>query len=273
LHRNLTKDNYFVSKIYGFLFLVMLICISCEWHLRPFSNGEDGMIHVDRYDRIETLYLTTGDISALHQMNTSYPQQTRVLIEDMLQLGNVNDTNINTKFLFFFQDTTLQTLLADVAHEYGDMDDIDEQLTQAFDRLRELIPSIAIPQVYSQIGSLDQSIVVIDGALGISLDKYMGADYPLYKRYGYTEKQRCSMNRSFIVLDCLSFYLLSLYPLPQEKMDDKEERELHIGRIQYVVNQCLEKEYFKSPQVKQAADTMMKNQHLTVEQLLMGLET
>lgn len=269
MHRNLTKDNYLVSRIYGLLFLVMLVCIGCEWHLRPFTS-EDGQVHVDRYDRIETLYLTTGDISALHQMNTTYPQQTRVLIEDMLQLGNVNDTNINTKFLFFFQDTTLQTLLSDVAHEYDDMDDIDEQLTQSFDCLCQLIPSIKIPQVYSQIGSLDQSIVVIDGALGISLDKYMGADYPLYIRYGYTEKQRRSMNRSYIVPDCLGFYLLSLYPLPQEKMANKEIVEQHIGRIQYVVNQCMEQEFFDSPQVRQAADVMKNNPELAIEQFLLG---
>ena len=57
---------------------MMLGCIGCEWQLR-FDEPE---VVVDRYDRIQSLYLTTGDYSALQQMNTVYPMQTRTLIED-----------------------------------------------------------------------------------------------------------------------------------------------------------------------------------------------
>jgi hypothetical protein len=61
----------------------MLGCISCEWQLRL----DESDIAVDRYDRIQSLYLTTSDFSALQQMNTVYPMQTRTLIEDILRIG------------------------------------------------------------------------------------------------------------------------------------------------------------------------------------------
>jgi hypothetical protein len=51
-----------------------------------------------------------------------------------------------------------------------------------------MLPGIVVPRIYTQIGSLDQSIVVDDSILGISLDKYLGADHPVYLRYGYTEQ-------------------------------------------------------------------------------------
>ena len=86
------------------MFSIMLICIGCQWQLRPNDDDVDELkVNVERYDRIESLYLTTGDFSALQQMNTYFPQQTRMLIEDVLQLGKVNDSEINSKFLHFFQ--------------------------------------------------------------------------------------------------------------------------------------------------------------------------
>ena len=114
----------------------MLGCISCEWQ---FMSENDGTIAVDRYDRIQSLYLTTGDFSALQQMNTAYPMQTRTLIEDVLRIGKVNDQQINTKFLRFYQDTTLQTLIAEAEQQYANMDDINQELTDAFKYLRENI--------------------------------------------------------------------------------------------------------------------------------------
>ena len=42
-----------------------------------------------------------------------------------------------------------------------------------------------MPEVYTQVGAFDQSIIVANDMLGISLDKYLGADYPLYRKFGY----------------------------------------------------------------------------------------
>ena len=81
-----------MHKVYYFLLIVMFGCISCEWQ---FSMDEDVEVVVDRYDRIQSLYLTTGDFSALQQMNTVYPMQTRTLIEDVLRIGKVDDQLIS----------------------------------------------------------------------------------------------------------------------------------------------------------------------------------
>ena len=92
------------------------------------------------------------------------------------------------------------------------MNDLNKELQHSFERLQKEIPELIIPRVYAQIGALDESIVVGDSMIGISLDKYMGVNYPLYKKH-YTLQQRESMTRQNIIPDCLSFYLLSLYPL------------------------------------------------------------
>ena len=259
-----------MRKIYAILATVMFICLGCEWQLKSADETSEGLVQVDRYDRLQSLYLTTGDFSALQQMNTGYPQQTRTLIEDVLKLGRVNEPEINVKFLNFYQDTTLQTLIASAEQEYANMDDINEELSSAFSRLKKMIPSIEIPLVYAQIGSLDQSIIVGDGMLGISLDKYLGRDFALYHRpdYGYTDEQRNMMNRQNIVPDCIGFYLLSLYPMSHDRKLSQLDRDMHIGKVQWVVNRAMNKQVFNTLYTRNVGHFMKTHSDVSVEQLM-----
>lgn len=260
-----------MRKTYGILVFMMLLCIGCQWQLKPNDDDAAAKVSVARYDRIESLYLTTGDYSALQQMNTIYPMQTRMLLENVLLIGKVNDPEINTKFLHFFQDSVLQTMLHDVQEQYADIDDLNDELTVAFRRLKEELPDLEIPQIYAQIGSFDQSIIVGNNTLGISLDKYLGADYPFYQEH-YTENQRRMMVREMIVPDCLSFYLLSLYPMPHADELAQEQRDMHMGRIQWVVNQITDQKIFDNSFVSKAEEAMKHNKQMTIRQLLLQSE-
>ena len=241
----------------------MTVCTGCQWRLPPpDEEAKDDVVTIERYDRPEMLFLTTGDFAALQQLKTVYPTQTRMLIEDVLQLGQVDDTDINTRFLLFFQDSTLQVLMADVEREFGSLDDESRRLAEAFARLRSMLPDAELPVVYSQIGSLDQSIIVGDGQLGISLDKYLGSDYPLYLKYGYSEQQRQMMTRRYIVPDCLGFYLLSLYPPSADSL-----RMEQMARIQYVVNRAMNERFFTNDGIAEV-ERYLKGKRISIAELL-----
>lgn len=230
----------------------MLLCIACEWRLHTNVDATKDCVHqvVVRFDQTESTYLLTGDFSALQRMSTEYPNQTRTLIENVLKLGAVNDPEINTKLLNYYQDTTLQKVIVEVGRQYANMDDVDKLLHQGFKRLKRHIPSLPIPKIYAQIGAFDQSVIVGRGMLGISLDKYLGSDYPVYFKY-YNKEQRKMMNRSYIAPDCMGFYLLSLYPMPSDHHLTKSEMDIHMAKIQWVVDKVLKKDFFSNlPSVK-----------------------
>ena len=252
----------------GWLLLVASFLLSaCELRLKPFEEESEHRMEVFRYDRLESQYLTTGDFSALQQMSTEYPMETRTLIEDILHIGEVNDPQINKKFLTFFQDSTLQMIVSDAESQYANMDDINQQLNKAFFNLKGRLPDMPLPQVYAQIGALDQSIVIGNQSIGISLDKYLGEDYPLYKKF-YSASQLKAMSRRYIVPDCLGFYLLSLYPMPDFEQRSQIDRDLHIGKIMWVCNQALECRFFRSKYINMVDNYMKRNKNLTLDSLL-----
>ena len=257
-----------MHKVYYLLLLTLFVCLGCEWQFS--SPEEDGQVTVERYDRIQSLYLTTGDFSALQQMNTVYPMQTRTLIEDVIRIGKVDDQQINTKFLRFYQDSILQSLIAEAEQQYANMDDINQGLTTAFTFLKSNIPNVEVPKVYAQIGSLDQSIIVGNNTIGICLDKYLGKNYPLYQKpeYGYTAEQQKMMDRKYMVPDCIGFYLLSLYPVPSDKVLNQEDRDMHIGKILWAVNKAVGEPVFDSEYVEMVDKYMTQNKNATIDQML-----
>ena len=240
--------------------LVVILFAACNFRLKPYDNADDAQsIVVRRYDRLQSRYLTTGDFSALQQMNIDYPIETRTLIEKMLHVGEVSDPDISTRFLRFYQDSTLQTLIADAEAEYANMDDINKQFQDAFKKLKTMLPALPVPKIYAQIGALDQSIVIGEKLIGISLDKYMGTEYPLYLRY-YSLEQRQSMKRIYVVPDALVFYLLSLYPMENYDSRRQIEKDLHMGKVMWVVNKAIDMRLFKTPYVK-TVERFLVNKH------------
>lgn len=259
---------FVLKQFYNILFLVLILCSACQLKLKPNSEEDQEMlVEVQRYDRLESRYLTTGDFSALQQMNTSYPMETRTLIEDVLKLGEVNEPGINAKFLNFYQDSLLQVIISDAEAAYINMDDINRQLSSAFGKLEKLLPDFKIPTVYAQIGALNQSVVVGNRSIGISLDKYLGEDYEIYKKF-YTDGQRQSLKREYIVPDCLVFYLLSLYPMNNYDMRTQQEKDLHMAKIMWVTNKVLSKHFFKSSHVNVIDKFMRKHKTVSAATLL-----
>ena len=259
-----------MRKAYLFLLLAMAVLLGCQQLMRPADeHREEQQLVVDRYDRIESLYLTMADFASLHQMRTDYPLQTRTLIEEVLQLGPASDPDINNRLLLFYQDSTLQTIITDVGRRYENTDILQRQLAHAFKRLSGLLPDMRMPRVYTQIGALAQSIVVTDTLLGISLDKYLGADYPAYLRYGYSEAQRRMMTPEYIVPDCLGFYLLSLYPMPDPVASQSSRNHAHMMRIQAVVNSVMGQRVFQSDGVSRLEAYWRSHHDLSADEFLL----
>lgn len=235
-----------------------------------FQSDEDEsapLVKIERYDRLEYRYLTTADYSALQEMDTEYPIETRTLIEDVLQLGDATDPDINNKFINFYQDTRLQSLITAAETKYADMDSLNAQFNSAFRQLRKMLPNLKVPRIYAQLSALDQSVIVGNQTIGISLDKYLGSDYPAYKEY-YSEEQRKAMCSEYIVPDCVLFYLMSKYPLKGFEAKSQTERNLQLARVQWVTNQALGNHFFKSKNIDSVSRFMKKNSKLSVEDLL-----
>lgn len=222
------------------LLTAMLVFSACHRDRQKGGGVPDMGIKVARYDRLQYEAVVMNSFTAMQRMNLDFPRATKLLIEDVLGLGTVSDPNINERLCAFYADSTLLRLMAEVEDRFKDMTELEQGLSDGFRRLKKEIPSLKIPRVYAQISALNQSVVVADSLLGFSLDKYMGADYPLYKRYYYDYQLRW-MTPERILPDCFMFYLFSQYPfgwMPGRR--SLQDVILYRGKVNWVVCHLLD---------------------------------
>lgn len=184
-------------------------------------------------------YLSTGSFMTWQKLSTDYPCETRALVEDVLHLGTVDGELIGDSLRTFYADSTLVKVRKDVEQRFSDISPYEKQLGRAFNRLKAECPDFVTPYVYCQNSAFNQSIVVGDSLLGISLDKYLGANYPAYQKYFY-ENQRATMEPQRIVQDCLTFYLAQQYIRPQTEKNPHPnllDWMIHQAKIAWVVAQ------------------------------------
>ena len=200
--------------LYLFTLLLLLCAVGVwSWLARPWEGWtlesdheqpHSGIV-IDRYDRVLDEYVSLGSYTALHKMNTEYTALTTKLIEDVLELGSAMEPDVENRMRYLYLDSTMQELLDAVHAQYHDVRDLEAEFDRAFKEEEQRNPSFQRPHVYTLIGRLGRSIVVSDTIIGISLDKYLGADSPFYDGR-FSDEQRAHMNRSDIVRDALSAY-------------------------------------------------------------------
>lgn len=228
-----------MHRIIGILLVSLFVLSACR------SGGQKGdffqkPVKVFRYDRLQYESTVLNSVSAQQKMNIECPQATKLLIEDVLGIGAVDDPDINDRLNAYYSDSLLVRLMDDVIEKFKDLSSIEEELTKGFRILRQEVPAIPVPRIYSQISALNQSVVVGDSLLGFSLDKYMGQDYPLYKRYYYSFQRRWMVPER-IVPDCFTFYLLSQFPFQwEEGHRTLFDFMMYRGKIGWVVEHILQ---------------------------------
>lgn len=220
------------------IILISMLFAACGLSSRKGVEQKEEEISVLRYDKLLSEYVRSNSFSAMQKLTMDYRQPTKILIEDVLAIGTVKDDTIAQRLQKFYSDTTLVRLVKDVEVKFSNLDEVEKGLTKGFKKLKKEVPDTKVPLIYSQISAFNESIVLVDSLLGISLDKYMGEDYPLYKRF-YHDYQRRSMRPERIVPDCFVFYLLNRYGMDYHEGTSLIDLMMHAGKINYVMQNLL----------------------------------
>lgn len=182
-----------------FILLSIIVFSACRSDKQKDDFSFSG-IKIARYDRLQYEATVQNSFFSLQRMNTEFSQETRLLIEEVLDLGSVDMVDMNDRLCAYFSDSILVHLMEDVGEKFKDVSNLEQHLTQGFSNLKKEIHELPVPQIYTQISALNQSVVVGDSILGISLDKYMGVTILSIKNIiTQTSDARCRRNTSCLI--------------------------------------------------------------------------
>ncbi len=111
------------------------------------------------------------------------------------------------KWQRYFSHPQLHQLYADTEQTFADLSAVEEELTLAASIAADNFDK-KLPAFYAHVSGLKQNAIVSDSLISLSLDKYLGSDYELYKSF-FEPYQRVDMSAEHIAKDYLKAWILS----------------------------------------------------------------
>ncbi len=186
-------------------------------------------INIDRFER--DLFNLNGE-NTLTQLKKDYPRILNLYSQKVIGLGNVKDLNYPEYLNKFLKDSIMNLAINRIDSIFPDLDDQESELTEGFKHLKYYYPNVKIPRLFSQLSGFNQSIVVDEGMIGVSLDKYLGEDCEFYALLRRPIYMRENMKPSRIAQDILLAYGLTEFPF-KPKTQNLMEQMVYQGKILY----------------------------------------
>lgn len=200
---------------------------SPNYRIEPQTVAES---HIIRFDSLLLQYENLTDSSSYRQMAESLAPFWNIYGRHILGLGDAPyfRNGINS----FLQDSTIAQLYADTENSFTNLSYEEQQLSALTARYLTLFPNLPIPVFQAHISGLNQSVVTVDSLVSISLDCYLGKNYPLYNRR-YNSYELSLHDRSRIVPDAGEVLLRNALPVP--RIETLLDVMIYEGKILYLL--------------------------------------
>lgn len=163
-------------------FALVLMCslLSCSRRNEPDLTHIKLEVKIERFD-LEMAKLNAANIPAVcPQIEKAYGWFYADYMEGMLAVGTVADTAYYANLRTILQNPDYRALAAEVKLKYPDLKKQEEELSDAFKRVRYHFPKQKIPRIVSFLSGFAVQTPIGNDYIGIGLDMFLGADSKFY---------------------------------------------------------------------------------------------
>jgi hypothetical protein len=221
--------NYFI------IFLILQGMTSCKKnHYKVDTSAINVNIEIKRLEK-DIFTLRPDEVAAkvpsLKQRYGGFLQ----LFSYVINTGDINETSFGDFLVRFCTDKQNNDVFALTMQLYPDVKKIETELRGAFRHYLFYFPEQKVPSVFTCITGFNNSIITGDSVLGISLDRYLGADSKYYQRLEIYKYIAARMTPENIVPDCMYGWGASEwdFSILKYSADNVMTEMIHNGKLKY----------------------------------------
>jgi hypothetical protein len=156
-----------------------------------------------------------------------------------INTGDVNDPSFGDFLARFCTDKQNSDVFGLTMKHFPELTSVERNLEDAFRHYKYYFPDKVVPEVFSCITGFNASIITMSGepALGIGLDKYLGADCEYYPGLGIYTYMSARMKPENIVPDCMYGWGAAQWDFTSMNYsaDNVLAEMIHEGKLRYFV--------------------------------------
>ena len=234
--------NY--QKIYGMKRLVFYLCLtlvlfSCTRNPLKINVSDVSVDLKIKHLDVDLLKLKQDQMQAsIPELKKKYGEFFDIFTYQMISIGGIQQEKFPELLYSFVSDTMLIQKLEPKVSEKIDTLLLRKDLEAAFRHYKYYFPQKEVPVIYTCISGLNQSVVISDKLIGVSLDKYLGAESPFYVRLGLPFFKRRNMNPAKIVPDIMYAWAMTEWP-KADNASSLLSQMIQEGKLMYFVDAML----------------------------------
>lgn len=219
-----------------FFILILAGCFSCS---RNPLKVDTSAISIDfSIEHFEADLLSNPiDSATVEMLDKKYDEFFKIFTYRMIWIGGRDEESFIPALQKFTSDTLIEKLNR-IVSEKIEMNDLEDDLKNAFEHYKYYFPDREIPKVVSCVSGFNQSIVTADQLIGISLDKFLGRDFSYYIQLGLPEYKRRRMNPENIVPETMMAWATTEFP-KNDNSSNLLSNMIYQGKMMYFVDAML----------------------------------
>jgi hypothetical protein len=223
-----------MKKHYIILIIIALTILGCGQKKQKINlKGIDFDIKIERFDKDFWAIKEKNYAEELPKLFEKYPEFAPVYFANIINFGD-NIDEIAEILPDFFAREDVKKLYSDALQKFSDVRDLEKSLTNAFRRGKYFFPNLPIPKILMHVSGFNQSVVVAENLISISVDNYLGAKYPLYEKITYHYLAQ-NMRREKVASDYIFAWLSTEFSYFSEQ-DRLLDEMIYKGKILYITS-------------------------------------
>jgi hypothetical protein len=219
--------------------LISLLLFSCGRNpLNVDISGIREEVTIIRYEKLLKSLGNEPSHSRLLQLRDSFPLFTDLFTDQIIRIGFAVDEGAEKGIGAFLNDTMIVSAYRMVENRFNDFGKIENELTDGFRRYRYHFPGRPLPRIYTCISGFNESVFVAEGIIGISLDKYLGADLPHYSLLGFPKYKQRKMVPEMIPTDAMYVWAMGEFEI-DSRATTLLDHIIHEGKLLYFTEAML----------------------------------
>lgn len=204
---------------------------STEIHENEYKNKH---VSISRLDKDLFNYLNSPSQELTKSLIDNYPHTLPALAQTI----NSNNTNVLEVLQTYFSHPTLIHLYKDALIKFENLENYENALTAMSSIAEKEFGRVDLPQFSTHISGLKENTIYINNTISLSIDKYMGSDYPGYKGY-FRPHQLQQMQPKMIVRDMTKAWLMADYVKTENTNGDMLSEIIEHGKLLYALSVLL----------------------------------
>ncbi len=215
---------------------IILSCVNNRLKINVSSIKEE--VKIVRYDEELFALVSNPGQQQVDALHAKYPDFTDLFTYRIIRIGDISDSTGSFMIYNFLTDSTILQSKKMVERKFSDISGLKKDLVNAFKHYRHYFPGKPLPVIYTCISGFNEPVFITDTIIGISLDKYLGADCVYYSLLDIPKYKQRHMLPAMIPVDVVRLWGLGEFEI-SEKATTLLDHIIHEGKLMYYTEAML----------------------------------